>query len=152
MAPNPTEADFTEFMENHGPGLRRAFIARCGPEVGTEVMGDVSDYAWEHWKKLSQMDNPSAGSIASASRGLAAIFAAPSACPRRVPSMCRSWSPPFRECSKLSRQPAGGRAPHQSLRVLGAGGGRDHRRRRVDGSAECAAGVDPASSSDGGPK
>jgi RNA polymerase sigma-70 factor (ECF subfamily) len=59
MAPNPTAADFTEFMENRGPGLRRAFIARYGPDVGTDVMGDVSAYAWEHWKKLSQMENPS---------------------------------------------------------------------------------------------
>jgi RNA polymerase sigma-70 factor (ECF subfamily) len=59
MAPNPTEAAFTEFLENHGSGLRRAFVARYGPDVGSEVMGDVCVYAWEHWGKVSQMDNPS---------------------------------------------------------------------------------------------
>ena len=41
MAPQPSEAAFTEFFENHGVGLRHAFIARYGPEVGAEVMGDV---------------------------------------------------------------------------------------------------------------
>jgi RNA polymerase sigma-70 factor (ECF subfamily) len=59
MAPNPTDAAFTEFLEDHGPGLRHAFVARYGPEVGSEVMGDVSMYAWEQWKKVSQMENPS---------------------------------------------------------------------------------------------
>lgn len=59
MAPNPTEAAFTEFLKNHGPGLRHAFVARYGPDVGCEVMGDVAVYAWEHWKKVARMNNPS---------------------------------------------------------------------------------------------
>lgn len=59
MAPNPTEAAFAEFLRNHGPGLRHAFVARYGPDVGGDVMGDVAMYAWEHWKKVSRMDNPS---------------------------------------------------------------------------------------------
>jgi DNA-directed RNA polymerase specialized sigma24 family protein len=59
MAPSPTQVAFTEFLKSHGPGLRHAFIARYGPDVGTDVMGDVSEYAWKHWEKVSQMDNPS---------------------------------------------------------------------------------------------
>ena len=59
MAPQPSEAAFTEFFENHGVGLRHALIARYGPEVGAEVMGDVAEYAWTHWGKVSRMQNPS---------------------------------------------------------------------------------------------
>jgi DNA-directed RNA polymerase specialized sigma24 family protein len=59
MAPQPSEAAFTEFFEKHGGGLRHAFIARYGPEVGAEVMGDVAEYAWAHWGKVSRMQNPS---------------------------------------------------------------------------------------------
>lgn len=55
----PTEEAFTEFLRRRGPGLRHAFIARYGPDIGSEVMGDVSVYAWEHWKKVSRMENPS---------------------------------------------------------------------------------------------
>jgi len=59
MAPNPIQTAFTEFLQNHGPGLRHAFVARYGPDVGSDVMGDVAVYAWEHWEKVSRMDNPS---------------------------------------------------------------------------------------------
>ena len=59
MAPGPTEAEFTEFLETHGPGLRHAFVARYGPDVGSDVMADVSEYAWGHWGKLTRMENPS---------------------------------------------------------------------------------------------
>jgi DNA-directed RNA polymerase specialized sigma24 family protein len=59
MAPKPTEAVFTEFVEKRGTGLRHAFIARYGPDVGADVMGDVTEYAWRHWGKVSEMQNPS---------------------------------------------------------------------------------------------
>jgi DNA-directed RNA polymerase specialized sigma24 family protein len=59
MAPKPPEVVFTEFVENHGTGLRHAFIARYGPDVGADVMGDVTEYAWRHWGKVSKMHNPS---------------------------------------------------------------------------------------------
>lgn len=59
MAPSPTEVEFTEFLEAHGSGLRHAFVARYGPDVGSEVMADVAEYAWGHWRKVMQMDNPS---------------------------------------------------------------------------------------------
>lgn len=59
MATNPIQIEFTEFLENRGPGLRHAFVARYGPDVGGDIMGDVALYAWEHWEKVTQMDNPS---------------------------------------------------------------------------------------------
>jgi DNA-directed RNA polymerase specialized sigma24 family protein len=49
---------FTPFVENAGARLRRAFIAMYGPEVGSEVTADALAYAWEHWERLQQMDNP----------------------------------------------------------------------------------------------
>jgi RNA polymerase sigma-70 factor (ECF subfamily) len=59
VAPNLTETAFTEFLESHGSRLRHAFIARYGPDVGSDVTSDVTAYAWEHWDKVSAMDNPS---------------------------------------------------------------------------------------------
>jgi RNA polymerase sigma-70 factor (ECF subfamily) len=63
MAPHPVaasiEESFTDFLERHGPRLRHAFIARYGPEVGSEVMGDVAVYAWEHWPEVSGKINAS---------------------------------------------------------------------------------------------
>ncbi len=59
MAPHPTEAEYTEFLQSRGPGLRHAFVARYGPDVGSDVMGDVAEYAWEHWYKVAGMENPS---------------------------------------------------------------------------------------------
>lgn len=58
-APNLTETAFSEFLESHGSRLRHAFIARYGPDVGSDVTSDVTAYAWEHWDKVSTMDNPS---------------------------------------------------------------------------------------------
>ena len=59
MEPQPTAAEFAGFIAERGPGLRHAFIARYGPDVGGEVMQDVIAYAWEHWRRVSGMGNPS---------------------------------------------------------------------------------------------
>jgi RNA polymerase sigma-70 factor (ECF subfamily) len=59
MAPHPTVAEYIEFLRSRGPGLRHAFVARYGPDVGSDVMGDVAEYAWEHWHKVGNMENPS---------------------------------------------------------------------------------------------
>ena len=59
MASRTREAEFTDFLGNHGSQLRHAFIARYGPDVGSEVMGDVAEYAWKRWDKVVAMDNPS---------------------------------------------------------------------------------------------
>jgi RNA polymerase sigma-70 factor (ECF subfamily) len=53
------EAEFAEFLGNHGSQLRHAFIARYGPDVGSDVMGDVAEYAWSRWDKVVAMENPS---------------------------------------------------------------------------------------------
>ena len=54
MAPTPTEAEFTEFVEHHGAELRHAFVARYGPDVGADVMSDVTEYGWLPKRRVAQ--------------------------------------------------------------------------------------------------
>ena len=51
-------ATYSAFVSNGGARLRRAFIAAYGPEVGAEATSDALAYGWEHWDRISQMDNP----------------------------------------------------------------------------------------------
>jgi RNA polymerase sigma factor (sigma-70 family) len=39
--------------------LSRAFAARFGLDVGSEVTAEVVGFAWEHWERVVAMDNPS---------------------------------------------------------------------------------------------
>ena len=52
MTSRTREAEFTDFLGNHGSQLRHAFIDRYGPDVGSDVMGDVADYAWKRCDKV----------------------------------------------------------------------------------------------------
>ncbi len=54
----PTAEDYSAFVRDGGARLRRAFIAAYGPEVGAEATSDALAYGWEHWDRISQMDNP----------------------------------------------------------------------------------------------
>ncbi len=49
---------FTDFVENTEPDLRRALIARYGPERGREATAEALAYAWEHWDRIKEMKNP----------------------------------------------------------------------------------------------
>lgn len=60
MLRDQTEADsFTEFARKAEPGLRRALTAGFGSEIGREAAAEALVYGWEHWSRLSGMDNPS---------------------------------------------------------------------------------------------
>ena len=50
--------EFTRFVKEVEPRLSYAFFAAYGPEVGSEVTSEALAYAWEHWSRLSRMDNP----------------------------------------------------------------------------------------------
>lgn len=50
--------DFTAFIEEAGPRLRAALLARYGPERGADVTAEALGYAWEHWDRLRDMENP----------------------------------------------------------------------------------------------
>ncbi len=53
----PKEA-FTSFFADVEPRLRHALVASRGPEAGREAAADALAYAWEHWDRISKMNNP----------------------------------------------------------------------------------------------
>ncbi|MEA2002613.1 MAG: sigma factor-like helix-turn-helix DNA-binding protein [Actinomycetota bacterium] len=55
LLPSP---EFTRFVKEVEPRLSLAFFAAYGPEVGCDVTADSLAYAWEHWSRISVMDNP----------------------------------------------------------------------------------------------
>ncbi len=52
------EQAFVRFVKETEPKLSYALAAAYGPEVGAEATSEALVYAWEHWDKLSRMDNP----------------------------------------------------------------------------------------------
>ncbi len=50
--------DFSQFVREAESELARALIAAYGPEVGREAARDALAYAWEHWERVSEMENP----------------------------------------------------------------------------------------------
>ena len=51
-------AEFTVFVEEAGPRLRAALLARYGPDRAPDVLADAFSYAWEHWDRIRHFDNP----------------------------------------------------------------------------------------------
>jgi DNA-directed RNA polymerase specialized sigma24 family protein len=49
---------FTEFVKVNETRLRRALTAAFGVEAGREAAGDALVYGWQHWARISGMDNP----------------------------------------------------------------------------------------------
>ncbi len=49
---------FEAFAEVAGIRLRRALVARFGPDLGAEAAADAMAYAWRHWDTLASMANP----------------------------------------------------------------------------------------------
>jgi RNA polymerase sigma factor (sigma-70 family) len=49
---------FSEFVETHGERLRRVLVAGYGVEVGNDACAEALAYAWEHWDRVSALDNP----------------------------------------------------------------------------------------------
>ena len=50
--------EFDEFARTAGRRLRAGLIAAYGLQVGLESTAEALAYGWEHWDRLSQMDNP----------------------------------------------------------------------------------------------
>jgi DNA-directed RNA polymerase specialized sigma24 family protein len=51
------ETRFTAFVAEHEPRLRRAFVAAYGGYRGREATAEALAFAWEHWARLSNVDN-----------------------------------------------------------------------------------------------
>jgi DNA-directed RNA polymerase specialized sigma24 family protein len=50
--------EYTAFVQETGGRLRLALISAYGVQVGEEATSEALAYAWEHWERLSQMENP----------------------------------------------------------------------------------------------
>ena len=49
---------FTEFVEDCELRLRQALMASYGPDAGRDAAAEALAYGWEHWERISVMDNP----------------------------------------------------------------------------------------------
>lgn len=59
MTAAQTDRDtFTGFVERVGPRLTQALVASLGGEVGREMSAEAFAYGWEHWDRVSRMENP----------------------------------------------------------------------------------------------
>lgn len=54
----PQETEFLVFARGLEPQLRVALMARFGPARGRELAAETIAWAWEHWDRVSQADNP----------------------------------------------------------------------------------------------
>lgn len=53
----PASLGFESFVDEARGRLRKALVARYGPDVGVEATAEAIAYAWQHWQRVSQMDN-----------------------------------------------------------------------------------------------
>jgi len=59
VAVEQTQVDsFTEFVRGAETRLQTVLIARYGPDLGQESAAEALAYAWEHWDRVSEMENP----------------------------------------------------------------------------------------------
>lgn len=49
---------FTVFVRTVEPRLRQSLTAALGAEAGREATAEALAWAWEHWARLEEMDNP----------------------------------------------------------------------------------------------
>jgi RNA polymerase sigma factor (sigma-70 family) len=52
------EERFRGFMEASEPRLRRALVAAYGLDRGRDATAEAYAYAWEHWDRIRDMENP----------------------------------------------------------------------------------------------
>ncbi len=50
---------FESFAAEHGPRLRAGLVSAYGPDAGLEAAAEALAYGFEHWHRLSEMENPS---------------------------------------------------------------------------------------------
>ena len=49
---------FTSFARDAEPRIRHALTAALGSELGVEATAEALAHGWEHWSRVSGMDNP----------------------------------------------------------------------------------------------
>ncbi len=58
MESDPAAERFSAFVREAEPRIRYALVAAYGPERGLEATAEAFAYAWQHWEKVGDMDNP----------------------------------------------------------------------------------------------
>jgi DNA-directed RNA polymerase specialized sigma24 family protein len=58
QAESPSIQEFENFVARVEPGLRRALFAVLGVERGREATAEALAWAWEHWGRVVEADNP----------------------------------------------------------------------------------------------
>ena len=59
MVESRTRVDsFTSFVRAGEPRIRQALSVAFGSDVGREATAEALAYGWEHWDRVSAMDNP----------------------------------------------------------------------------------------------
>jgi len=59
LSPEDTRVDgFTAFVIEKEPHLRHLLCATLGSQLGYEATAEALAYGWEHWDRVSVMDNP----------------------------------------------------------------------------------------------
>lgn len=54
----PVAPEYTAFVLETGERLRLALISAYGVQVGEDAASEALAYAWEHWDRVSRMENP----------------------------------------------------------------------------------------------
>ncbi len=52
------DLDFSTFMAEAEPRVRRALVGLAGPEAASDATAEAFEYAWEHWSRVGPMANP----------------------------------------------------------------------------------------------
>ena len=58
MLAREVEESFTAFVKETEPLLRRALVAAFGQDRGVEATAVALAYAFEHWERIENMENP----------------------------------------------------------------------------------------------
>ena len=101
----PTEQGFEHFVESVGPRLRHAFVARYGPDIGSEVTSEALAYAWENWRKVAESKNPAGWVYRAGQSRSRRFFKKPTRLPAPQPSHNPSVEPKLPKClARLSEK------------------------------------------------
>ena len=58
MQMQTTSDAFTEFVREAEPRLRRALVVTWGGDRGREATAEALAWAWEHWERVEELQNP----------------------------------------------------------------------------------------------
>lgn len=53
-----THADFTAFVADVEPRLRRALVGSCGVDRAADAVAEAFTWAWANWERVVEMNNP----------------------------------------------------------------------------------------------